>query len=88
MPEDENRTESTRGEPLNSPDPLPEQTAGLEPGTGVLPGDTPPIESSTSGTSYHDTPSGRGYNPAALLIIGVIVVLVLLFVLGKVFSVY
>jgi hypothetical protein len=81
---DPNQTESNRGEPLNSPDPLPEQTAGLEPGNGVAPGDTPPIESSTSGTSYHQTPSGRGYNTTALIIIAIIVVAVLAFIIGKI----
>jgi hypothetical protein len=43
------------------PDPQPENTPGLAPGGSVQPGDTPPIESSTSGTSYRepDLPSER-----------------------------
>jgi hypothetical protein len=43
------------------PDPQPESTPGLEPGGSVTPGDTPPGESSTSGTSYRgpDLPSER-----------------------------
>jgi hypothetical protein len=45
----------------NPPDPQPETTPGLEPGGSVTPGDTPPIESSTSATSYRepDLPSER-----------------------------
>ena len=44
-----------------SPDPDPDTTPGLEPGGSVTPGDTPPGESSTSGTSYRepDLPSER-----------------------------
>ena len=43
------------------PDPQPESTPGLAPGGSVQPGDTPPIESSTAGTSFRepDLPSGR-----------------------------
>ena len=45
----------------NPPDPQPETTAGLAPGGSVQPGDTPPIESSTSATGYQqpDLPSER-----------------------------
>jgi hypothetical protein len=43
------------------PDPQPENTPGLAPGGSVQPGDTPPIESSTSATGYQqpDLPSER-----------------------------
>ena len=43
----------------NPPDPQPESTPGLAPGGSVQPGDTPPIESSTSSTGYQqpDLPS-------------------------------
>ncbi len=43
------------------PDPQPETTAGLAPGGSVQPGDTPPIESSTSSTGFQQpgVPSGR-----------------------------
>ena len=72
-----------------SPDPDPSETPDLEPGGGVPPGDTPPIASTTSGTSYHDAkPSGkgggRGYNITALVIVAIIVVAVLAFIIGKV----
>src|SRR5207244_13630470 len=40
------------GMTANPPDPQPETTPGLEPGGSVTPGDTPPIESSTSATNY------------------------------------
>jgi hypothetical protein len=45
----------------NPPDPQPETTVGLAPGGSVQPGDTPPIESSTSSTGYQqpDLPSER-----------------------------
>jgi hypothetical protein len=43
------------------PDPQPENTPGLTAGNSVQPGDTPPIESSTSSTGYQqpDLPSER-----------------------------
>jgi hypothetical protein len=43
------------------PDPRPETTPGLAPGGSVQPGDTPPIESTTSATNYRqpDLPSER-----------------------------
>lgn len=58
-------------------DPLPENTPGLEPGNGVNPGDTPPVEASTSGVSHHepDLPSSRT-NKAVYLGILVVVALV------------
>ncbi|WP_225753528.1 DUF6480 family protein [Actinotalea sp. Marseille-Q4924] len=46
----------------NPADPDPAQTAGLEPGGGVAPGDTPPGEASTTpGVTQHqpDLPSER-----------------------------
>ena len=43
------------------PDPQPETTVGLTEGNSVQPGDTPPIESSTSATGYQqpDLPSEK-----------------------------
>ncbi|HYY12127.1 MAG TPA: DUF6480 family protein [Kineosporiaceae bacterium] len=58
------------------PDPQPESTVGLAPGGSVQPGDTPPIESSTSATGYQqpDVPSGR----TNWLVLGSIVLVVAL----------
>jgi len=57
-PPGEHGRDTWRADP---PDPQPESTPGLAPGGSVQPGDTPPIESSTAGTSYRepDLPSGR-----------------------------
>ena len=62
---------------VDPPDPQPETTVGLEPGGSVTPGDTPPIESSTSATNYRqpELPSGRT-NWAVLGGIALVVVLV------------
>jgi hypothetical protein len=68
------------------PDPQPETTPGLEPGGSVTPGDTPPIESSTSGTSYRqpDLPSERTnwvvIGGIALVVVIIAVLLVVRFV--------
>jgi hypothetical protein len=62
---------------VDPPDPQPETTPGLEPGGSVTPGDTPPIESSTSATTYRqpELPSGR-VNWAVLGGIALVVVII------------
>ena len=40
-----------RGQTSDSPGPDPEETAGLEPGGGVQPGDTPPMADSMGGAA-------------------------------------
>ena len=62
--EDPNRTTGGTGRDTwraDPPDPQPETTPGLAPGGSVQPGDTPPIESSTSATGHRepDLPSRR-----------------------------
>ncbi len=61
-------------------DPDPENTPGLEPGNGVMPGDTPPIEASTSGNTFRepDLPSERTNK---LVYAGILVVVVLVVVM-------
>ena len=49
-----------RGETSDSPGANPETTAGLEPGGGVQPGDTPPSADSMSGAAGDDR---RGDTP-------------------------
>lgn len=67
----------------STPDPDPDSTPGLEPGGSVTPGDTPPGESSTSGASDRQPPTGStGANWAAYVIIGLVVVVVALFFVG------
>lgn len=49
-----------RGDPSDSPGADPHATAGLEPGGGVRPGDTPPSADSVSGATGDDR---RGDTP-------------------------
>ena len=71
---------------VDPPDPQPETTPGLEPGGSVTPGDTPPIESSTSATNYRqpDLPSERTnwlvLGGIALVVVVIAVLLVVRFV--------
>ncbi len=70
----------------NTPGPDPAETAGLEPGGGVDPGDTPPIEGSISGTTGNDGPNKGPVNGnrtpmiIALSVLAVIVLMVAIFV--------
>ena len=66
-------------------DPDPADTAGLEPGTGVAPGDTPPDAGQMSGTSpdaRKDTPNmgpvsgGRGPMIITLTVLAIMVIMV------------
>lgn len=63
-------------------DPDPENTTGLEAGNGVQPGDTPPIEASTSGNAHQepDLPSGRTNKLVYVGILAVVLLSVLTFV--------
>ncbi|MEP6851593.1 MAG: DUF6480 family protein [bacterium] len=73
---------------MTQPDPDPATTTGLEPGGGVPPGETPPGEAATFGVSAPQPPPGRGITRVALVVIGVLVVLVLLFVVGRAVSLF
>ncbi len=63
-------------------DPDPDNTPGLEPGNGVQPGDTPPIEASTSGNTFRepDLPSGRTNKLVYIGILAVVLIAVLTFI--------
>ena len=64
-------------------DPDPENTPGLEPGNGVDPGDTPPIEASTSGNAHQEPklPSS-GVNKAVYIGILAVAALVVVMFIG------
>lgn len=66
----------TSPDDARSADPDPAETAGLEPGGGVAPGDTPPAEASTAAVQGHE--EGRGTRWGT--VVGLVVVA--LFVLG------
>lgn len=63
-------------DPQNPP---PDETAGLEPGGGVKPGDTPPAETGVGGPNYEPPTRGRA---VPMLIIGIAAVVVLIIAVG------
>lgn len=66
------------------PDPDPDSTAGLEPGGGVIPGDTPPIESATSGLSSPQPQPKRAIPMVFIIAIVLFVLFVLAFLVGRI----
>ena len=69
---------------IPDPDPQPSGTAGLEPGGGVQPGDTPPAASSESEAVRHDEPSTQRARPTAVLVaVGLVSLAVVLFALVR-----
>ena len=79
----------------DSPGPDPAETAGLEPGGGVAPGDTPPMADSMSGATggagrdvpNHGPVSGnRTPMIITLSILAVIVVMAAVFIVASLFS--
>jgi hypothetical protein len=65
-----------------NPDPLEDKLTGLEPGGGVPPGETPPGEASTGGPQGHDEGARKGIQVVAMVSIGIVVLLCLVFFIG------
>lgn len=66
---------------MSGQNPDPAEIAGLEPGGGVQPGDTPPVSTSAAGPTH--APPQRTRTPAVVIFV-TIAVLVLLVVVGLV----
>jgi hypothetical protein len=73
---------------MTTPDPDPTQSTGLEPGGGVPPGETPPGEATTVGPSRPQPMPGRGMSVVALVAVGVLVLMVIGFVAGRIASLW
>lgn len=74
---------------MSNMDPQPGTTPGLEAGAGVRPGDTPPAEGSTSGTSYREPNlRGKGWGPVpvTLVIVAGLVVAAMLITMAVVLA--
>ncbi|MCV7199503.1 DUF6480 family protein [Mycobacterium angelicum] len=70
------------------PDPDPSRTPGLEPGSGVPPGSTPPDSAQTSGLSEQQPRPKRRMTPLAVISLIAVGVFVLLFVVVAVALVF
>lgn len=70
------------------PDPDPSRTPGLEPGSGVPPGSTPPDSAQTSGLSEQQPRPKRRMTPLAVTSLIAVGIFVLLFVVVAVALVF
>lgn len=62
---------------MTSPDPEPSRTSGIEPGSGVPPGETPPGEAGSTSAISHPQPELRkGWGAMPLILIMAVVALV------------
>ncbi len=69
---------------MTGSDPDPATTPGLEPGGGVRPGDTPPGEASTAGPSQDQRIPGRGIPIALMVVLGLVVLLIVVGLIGRI----
>jgi hypothetical protein len=65
--------------PFEPQNPEPNNTAGLEPGGSVTPGDTPPAETGVGGPNHEPPQRGR---TGPIIAIGVVAFVVLLIAIG------
>lgn len=69
---------------MSQHDPEPEATPGLEPGTGVPPGETPPGEANTAGVSAPQRQPSRVAPVVTIAFVLLLAVMVALLVVGQV----